>query len=188
MTRTHSPFSSTSSYGSGTTSSPEAESAPRIGLSQAWETNQITKWVYRSQEELRCQVQAVQHCKSIQQCLSDQLFWERSHKSGKNHEFRMQRQMLLWKMQVFASSLLSFLLIEVTGFLCPLGNMNLLHSHCWHSMFVHELRATSTTCTWKTGLWCLKQTHRNRHPASACLWKCYSLYHISSSPPSEWGS
>ena len=54
MVTNHLPFSSTSSYGSGTMSSPGAESAPTTGLSQAWETRQASKWVYRGQEELRC--------------------------------------------------------------------------------------------------------------------------------------
>lgn len=39
----HVPFSSTSSYGSGTTSSPGAASAPATGPSRAWETRQTWK-------------------------------------------------------------------------------------------------------------------------------------------------
>lgn len=75
---------------------------------------------------------------------------------------------------------LSFL--EVAGFVCPLWDMNLLHSNWWHSMFVHELGVTGASHPWKTGHWCLRQTHRNRHPASA------TLCHISPLLPSEWGS
>lgn len=50
----HLPFSSTSSYGSGTTSSPAAVSAPATGLSPTLETKETLKWAYRVQEELRC--------------------------------------------------------------------------------------------------------------------------------------
>ena len=110
MVTNHLPFSSTSSYGSGTTSSPGAESAPTTGLSQAWETKQTLKGVYRGQEELRCQVQPIQHCKSIQQwdhqkrwlCVSlICCFEKRSDKSGKYCDFSMWRQMFLQKKQEY---------------------------------------------------------------------------------------
>lgn len=51
------PFSSTSSCGSGTTSSPGAESAPATALSQAWKRRQTLQGADRGREAPRCQGQ-----------------------------------------------------------------------------------------------------------------------------------